>query len=141
MPYTYNQTEERISAVAGVSMASLADVATWAPGKFPHYVRGAMLVAKTAGAATGVLKFDKRVTAGSDVGRGDGDVAILNIPNPLAQGAVLVKENIRVLIRPGEEVVAEVTDVVAGITVADIILVVEVCPEIADNIDAIVETA
>lgn len=140
MPYTYNQTEVRMNG-ATVTIATTGDKATWNPGKFPHYVRGAMLVAKTAGAEVGVVKFDKRITAGSDAGRGDGDVAILNVPNPFAQGRVLVKENIRVLVRPGEEVVAEVTDAVAGITSCDLILIVEVCPEIADNIAAITETA
>lgn len=141
MPYTYNQTETRMNGGTTVTIATTGDKATWCPGKFPHYIRGVMLVAKTAGAEVGVVKFDKRITAGSDTGRGDGDVAILNVPNPFAQGRVLVKENIRVKINPGEEVVAEVTDAVAGITSCDLILITEVCPEIADNITAITETA
>lgn len=139
MPYTYNQMEVRMNG-ATVTLATTGDKANWAPGKFPHYIRGVAIVAKLAGAEVGVVKFDKRVTAGSDVGRGDGDVAILNIPNPLAQGRSLLKENIKVRIDPGQEVVAEVTDAVAGITSCDIILLVEVSPEIGDNIAGIVET-
>lgn len=138
MPYTYNQTEVKLG---NVTLASTGDKGSWAPGKFPHYIRGAMIVCKAAGAEVGQVKFDKRPTAGSDSGRGDGDVAILNIPNPFAQGRVILKENIKVLIRPGEEVVCEVTDAVAGITTADVLLLVEVSPEIADNITAVTETA
>lgn len=138
MPYTYNQTEVK---VANITLATTGDKTNWVPGKFPHYIRGVALVAKTAGAEVGVVKLDKRPTAGSDAGRGDGDVAVLNVPNPLAQGKVLMKSNMRVLIKPGEEVMVEVTDAVAGITSCDVVLLVEVSPEVPGNNTATVETA
>lgn len=56
-----------------------------------------------------VVNFDKRVTAGSDTGRGDGDVGVLNIPTTTAAGTLFVKElSSPIEIDAGEQIVAEV---------------------------------
>lgn len=55
-----------------------------------------------------VVKFDKRPTAGSDTGRGDGDVGVVTLPDPVA-GAV-TKNNITPQdFDPGDEIVPQVT--------------------------------
>ena len=139
MPYTYGQHEVRIGAA--LDLTSTGDKANWAPGRWPHYIRAVAIVAKAAGSAAGVVKFDKQPTAGSASGRGDGDVAVLTAPNPHAQGKVLAKENLRVLINPGEQVVAEVTTAWTGVNVADIILMIEPVREIYDNMTGVTESA
>lgn len=57
-----------------------------------------------------VVKFDKRPTAGADTGRGDGDVAEMNIPTGTPAGKLwYVPLDPPVEINAGEQVVAEVT--------------------------------
>lgn len=138
MPYTYGQREHTMGQA--LNLTTTGDKATWAPGRWAHYVRAIGIVAKVAGSAAGVVKFDKRPTAGSDSGRGDGDVAVLTAPNPHAQGKVLAKENLRVLIKPGEEVVCEVTTAWTGVSSADVILMVEPIQEIYDNQTGVTES-
>jgi hypothetical protein len=48
---------------------------------FPCVVEeaGVIITETCAGTVKGVVKFDLRVTAGSDTGRGDGDIATLNM--------------------------------------------------------------
>lgn len=130
MPYTQTVREDLI--FAATSVASTGDKGTWRPGKFPYYVRAAVGIATVAGSSTGVIKGDKRPTAGSDSGRGDGDVFVMNVPNPLAQGKALYKSGLNVRINPGEQVVIEVTTLVTGCSM-DFLLFVEPVPETESN--------
>lgn len=125
MAYVHSKYE--VILAKGADLNSVADVtgARWSPGLVPHYVRAVALCIDNAIGGAGVLKFDKRATHGSDTGRGDGDVAVLTIPNSTAGGVILYKEGLNVLIRPGEEVVAEVTDATAASDTGTIILYVE----------------
>ena len=61
----------------------------------------------TAIVGTGTIKADRRVTAGSDTGRGDGDVGTLTML-ALAAGKILYKD-VRVDLNPGDQIVFEVT--------------------------------
>ena len=108
-----------------VDLNSLADVGDWAPGLVPHIIRAVALVVTNTIGAAGVLKFDKRPTAGDNTGRGDGDVAVLNLATTHDAGEVVYKDGLNVLIKPGEEVVAEVTDVTAAADTGHVIIWVE----------------
>lgn len=81
-----------------------------------------------------VIKFDRRVTAGSDTGRGDGDVAVLKKVATLDQQGKYIygrpggtgQPTTAVILKPGEQVVVEVTTangdacvVVPGLLVRD----------------------
>ena len=69
---------------------------------------GLVVEGTDAGGAT--VKFDRRVLAGSDTGRGDGDVATITIPASNQQGKVLYEEPSSTLVLDaGDQVVVEVT--------------------------------
>jgi hypothetical protein len=125
MAYTHSKYE--VILARGADLNSVADVtgAHWSPGYVPHRVRAVALAIDNAIGGAGVLKFDKRPTHGSDTDRGDGDVAVLTIPNSTAGGIVLYKDGLNVLINPGEQVVAEVTDATAASDTGTVIIYVE----------------
>jgi hypothetical protein len=122
-----------------VSIASTGDKFFWSPGKMPHILRWASVVATVAGSSTGVVRGDKRPTAGSDTSRGSGDLFTINIPNPLAQGKGIYKENLNVRVDPGQEAVITVGTLVTGCT-AHIVLGVEQITERPANIAALTAT-
>ena len=70
----------------------------------------ALIITETcAGSTPGVVKMDKRPTAGNDTGRGDGDIATFNM-GTTAAGKVLydlVAHGMELF--PGDEVVVEIT--------------------------------
>lgn len=81
-------------------------------------VEAAVLVQGTSSSATPfIIKFDKRVTAGSDTGRGDGDVAVLKKVVSLNQQGKHIngrpggtgQPTTAVILKKGEQVVVEVT--------------------------------
>lgn len=140
MAYTHSKQE--IIVVKDASLASAADVGHWGPGAIPHVIRAVALVFTTAANATGVLKIDKRPTAGSDSSRGDGDVAVLNYTTTTgAQGKIVYLEGLNVEIAPSEEIVAQVTDATPTAGNAHVILYVEPRFEsLANNADASITT-
>ena len=120
--YTHSKSEVMIAKDA--SLASAADVGDWAPGMVPHIIRAIALVFTIVPQATGVLKIDKRVTAGSDTGRGDGDIATINYTTAMV-GLVVYVDGLDIEIKPGEEIVAQVTDATPTSGSAHIIAYVE----------------
>jgi hypothetical protein len=121
----YDQTKYEIMVGTDVDLNSAADCGDWAPGYIPHIVRAvAVVVTNTLGGA-GVLKVDKRPTAGDDTGRGDGDIATVTLPNGTTAGSVIYVDGLNVRVDPGQEAVAEVTDVTAASDTAHVILYVE----------------
>lgn len=128
--YSHQMVEHHIKAL---DLSTTGDKGNYAPGPIPMYVRGVEVVCKTAGSAAGVVKGDKQPTAGSATGRGDGDVFVLTAPTTIAQGKVLHKDNMKSLLKPGEQVVIEVTTAWTGVTIADVILFLEPAWEHADN--------
>ncbi len=132
MAYGDQQVEHMMAKDA--SLASAADVADFAPGYQPVIIRAVALVFTTSVNATGALKIDKRPTAGSDTGRGDGDIATINYTTVTgAQGKVVFKENIDVELKPSEEAVAQVTDATPSAGNAHIILFFEPRWEVPGN--------
>jgi len=122
----YTHSKQEIVVVKDGSLATAADIGHWASGLIPHVIRAVALVFTTAVDATGQVSFDKRPTVGSDTGRGNGDVAVINYTSTTgAQGKVVYKEGLNIEIAPGEEVVAQVTDATPTAGNAHVILYVE----------------
>lgn len=140
MSYTTGGLFEYVVKQAA-DLNSLADVGSFSPGLSPVIVRGVAAIIDNDIAATGVIKFDKRPTFGSDTGRGDGDVAVLNLTTSHTQGKVVYKMGLNVKINPGESVVAEVTDVTGAGDKADIILLLEPVSEMPANISRMVASS
>lgn len=119
------------------------------PFKCSIIMAGCVVTEDCSGAAsTPVVKFDKRPTAGSDVDRGDGDIAEINL-STTAAGKVMydrVAEGTNLV--PGEEVVVELTtaavkDEVSTAGTGEIrpFLYVEYLPEVTANLTNMVATA
>lgn len=71
---------------------------------------GLCMLTTEAGGAT--VKFDRRVKAGSDSGRGDGDVGIITVPASDSQGKILSEDEAAsadLILDAGDEIVVEVT--------------------------------
>lgn len=68
---------------------------------------GALVSTVLAGTA-GVVKFDRRITTGSDTGRGDGDLGVLTTPDTTAAGKVIYKD-VAVDLNPGDQIMPEIT--------------------------------
>lgn len=68
---------------------------------------GLVIEGTDAGGAT--VKFDRRVLAGSDTGRGDGDLGEITIPASNQQGKVLHQKIDPVVLDEGDQIVVEVT--------------------------------
>lgn len=61
-------------------------------------------------ATAATVKFDKRPTAGSDTGRGDGDVGVISFGASNQQGKMLYENpTTTILLDEGDQVVVEVT--------------------------------
>lgn len=78
---------------------------------------GLLIEGTDAGGAT--VKFDRRVLAGSDTGRGDGDVGEITIPASNQQGKVLFEKVSGVELDAGDQVVVQVT--AEGVTALNVV--------------------
>ncbi len=101
---------------------------------FDCRVRNLSLTIEGTDAGGATVKFDKRPTAGSDTGRGDGDVGTITIPASDQEGKVLEEvptSNIK--LKRGEQVVVEVT--AESVTALNCVptLELEYIPEISAN--------
>lgn len=107
MGYTHDKFEVN---VATASLATAADIGTYAPGFKPVIIRAFALVFTVAANATGQVTVDKRITAGSDTGR-VADQAVINYTTTTgAIGNVVYKDGLNIEIQPGAELIFEVTD-------------------------------
>jgi hypothetical protein len=107
-----------------------------------HKIHAVALLNQNVTAAAGEVRVDKRVTFASDTGRGDGDIAILVIPNALAAAKVLYKRcSPPVVMEPGTEAVFQLTDATAAGDLGTFGLLVEVVPEEPANMTAMQATA
>ena len=134
----YSSGKYQVVLARKFSLNSLADITTWSP-TVPHKITMVALVIDNDVAATGQVKLDKRPTAGSDTGRGDGDVSIINLTTAHTQGKV-VYQNVNVTVNPGQEVVVEVTDITGAGDTADCVLWVEPVWSQPTNVAAMVLT-
>lgn len=116
------------------TMASTGDVAVWGPGVYPHRVLAAGIVLHADPNSAGTVKFDLRITRGGDTNRTDGSVGSLTwaTTDVFTDGSLVpvIYEEFAspVIVYPGQEVVAEVTDADTANTVVRIVLVVELIP-------------
>ena len=139
----YSDTQYEVFMGRALSLATAADVGdVWGAGNVRHIIRAVMLIFTTAVDATGVLKIDKRPTAGSNTGRGDGDIAVINYTTVTgAQGKGVFKEGLNVQMNATEEAVAQVTDATPTAGNAHVILLVEPAWERpANNTDLVATT-
>lgn len=118
-------TENFTVMSASFDVQTAADKATLSMPFNKQKVKKAWIEVRGTDAGGATVKFDKRPTAGSDTGRGDGDIAVITIPASNQQGKRLYEIPATVIhLVAGEEVVAEVTaegvaalQVVAGLEV------------------------
>jgi len=113
------------------------------PFKCMVVLAGLAITETNVGATTpGVVKFDKRPTAGSDASRGDGDIAEFNLLTTAAGKFLYDEVAVGVALEPGEEVVLQlVTQPVGGPAGhARPVLLVEYLPEIKANLTNMVAT-
>lgn len=92
--------------------------------------------------STPVVKFDKRPTAGSDTGRGDGDIAEINLLTSAAGVFMYDLVGIKTELEPGEEVVVELATAAVGTPTGHVrpVLVVNVRDEMWANLSNAVVT-
>lgn len=86
-------------------------------GYHPVIIRHIAVMLNAAPGDAGVLRFDKRVTFGTDTGIVTG-VETINLATTHAAGQVVYLENANVSLLPGEQFVCNVTDVSANVTAA-----------------------
>lgn len=125
---------------------SAADFVIFTPPCKCSVVCSGLLVTETSAGATTTaeFKFDKRPTAGSDTGRGDGDVAHIKLGTTAAGNVVYAEPAEEVILLPGQEVVCEMTQAATGTGAAGHVrpmLLVRPIPERPVNISSMVETA
>lgn len=128
--------------VRRADLNALGDYAlSWGPAFQPVWVVGVAAINENALVGAGEIRFDKRPTFGSDAGRGDGDAGILILAASLPAGSAVYKLITPIKISPGQEVVAQLTDVTGAGDLADIVLLLSPSPEVPANIAAMVASA
>ncbi len=121
-------------------LTSTGDKALWGPNCVPHIVRMLAVALNATPGDAGVLKFDLRPTTGSDTSRTDGTVGIINLATThtftagSVQPVIYVYPTTPIVVYPGQEIVAEMTDASAAVTAASITAWVEAVFERAGNI-------
>ena len=114
------------------------------PFKCIVLLAGLLVTEACAGATTTpVMKFDRRITAGSDTGRGDGDIANFVLGTTAAGKILYDKAAVGTVLMPGDEVVAELTVRATGTGAAGHVrpfLLVQYDPEVMANLPEMLET-
>lgn len=125
-----------IVSATGLASNSTGDKATLSVPFQCQVVRAFVIWEGTSANATAaIIKFDKRVTAGSDTGRGDGDVAVIKkVASVNKQGKMTYKDVTGVTLAPGDEVVVEVTTADGAANAFTAGLIVRHVPEVAANL-------
>lgn len=103
--------------------------------------RSYVVVNGTSAHATAfVIKFDKRPTAGSDTGRGDGDCGVVSKTASVAQQGKYLYEDAAtsIILDEGDQVIVEVTTAQGEACVVDAGILVEYIPERPGNNSAMV---
>ena len=128
-------------------LTSTGDKALWGPMCVPHVVKMAAISLNATPGDAGIVKFDARLTVGSDTGRTDGTVAIINLATSHAVTAGTTSVTVYsiptspVTIYPGQEVVAEVTDASASASACAITLLVEPVYETPGNVSTFLSSS
>jgi|GEM_PF-1029352 len=108
-------------------------------------VRAELLVTEVCAgsSSTPVVDFDKRPSAGSDVGRGAADIAHFIMGAIAADNVLYDEAALGTLLEPGDEVVVQLTTAAVGTPTGHFwpVLLVKMIPETKANISNMVETA
>jgi hypothetical protein len=146
IPLTFRHADYDAAGVvaAGVDLdQTAADVGYFSiPFKCQVYLAGLEITETCAGTTPGVVKMDKRPTAGSDTDRGNGDIATFNMGTTAAGKFLYDVAGRGTVLNPGEQVVVEIaTQPVTGPAgqFNPVLLVVPV-PETMANMANAVET-
>lgn len=122
--------------VSAVATNSTTDIATLPVPFKAKVVRAFVLVTGASAHATSfVIKFDKRVKAGSDDGRGNGDVATISKTTLVDQQGKYLYEDptTRVTVEEGDQIIVEVTTAQGEACAVDVGVLLERIPEIPGN--------
>jgi hypothetical protein len=130
----YAHTKYEVPLTVGTAtldLTSTGDKARWSPGFTPHIIRAVAIQLNATPGDAGVVKGDIRQGFGSDaVGtRGDGDAFVVNLAttHTVTAGSIprTIYKEVNVVIKPGQELVIEVTDASASVSAAKMVLMVE----------------
>lgn len=113
--------QHRTEVSAQIAVNSTGDKMTFTPGIPVNIVRWGIIADALIDVGAGMtIKADLRPTAGSDSGRGDGDMGDITVTTDIAQGDGVYTEEVATpastavgakgLVDPGEQVVFQVTD-------------------------------
>lgn len=130
-----HEWQSLISAVS-LAMGTTGDKATLTVPFNCEVRRVFVLIQGTdANATAGVVKFDKRPTAGSDTGRGDGDVGTISKTASLnEQGKYLYEDpTSHIALKEGEQVIVQVTTAQGAALAFTAGIVIQRSPEDAAN--------
>lgn len=114
-------TQHRVEVSAQIALNSTGDKMTFTPGAPVNIIRWGVIADSLIDVGVGMtIKADFRPTAGSDTGRGDGDVGDITVTADIAQGKGAYTEEVatpatpavpaKFEVDPGEQVVFQVTD-------------------------------
>ena len=129
-----------IVSAAALAMDSTGDKATLTiPYKCKVMRVFALVEGTSSHATTGVVKFDKRPTAGSDTSRGDGDVGAISKSASNQQGKYLYEDpSSEILLDEGDQVIVDVTTANGNACAFTAGMLVERVPETPANNTAMV---
>lgn len=128
------------NAAAGIGTTSSGNKATFTVPFKCSVVRAGCVVTATPG-GTGVVKFTKRPTAGSDSGISAGDVAEIYLSTTAAGKVLYDDAGAGVDLSPGQEVVVNVSTASTSTGSIRPFLLVEYLPETVANLTNMVLTA
>lgn len=122
--------------VSNLATNSTADIATFpVPYKAKVRMVWALVNGSSSHATAFVIKFDKRITAGSDTGRGDGDIGTVSKTAGSSQQGKFLYEipSTLVTVEEGDQIIAQVTTANGDACVVDVGIDLERIPEEPGN--------
>lgn len=133
---SYPNYRWQVTLGVNYDLNALADIGTFSAGMHPVYVVGCAVAVTNLLGGAGEIRFDKTDVAGT---RGDGDVAIIVLPDAAPVGRVIYKE-MRILLNPGEYVTAQLTNQTAASDTAMVVIELEEVPARPADFTNMVET-
>lgn len=136
----YDLLNERIIA-GSVSGASTGVKGEMCVGSVPIIVRGVAITTQTANSTSNcVVDFRRRPTAGSSTG--EVSIGTITVPSTAVAGRSYYRNGFNVRVNPGESVIATVTTAGgAGFTSMTASVVMELSPEVAENLSSMIASA
>jgi hypothetical protein len=142
MAYPHSRLQMPTAVGAGVlDITTTGDKARISSPYLRSIVRAVAVELNAAPGSNNAIRFDKRITFGSDTGRGTGDVAVLNLLTSHAAGRVVYKDNLNVVLDPGQEVVVTIPVGIAALSAVRVTVYVEPFYENPANITSMVASS